>query len=287
MKPTPVAAAALALLTLLTPAGAGISFGPVRGQPGESVRLVAHSETHGATLEKTVAGKTTRGTIEVIRDRELVWTFREPAADGTLRGMVRVPKLTAASKITINGKTDTINNPSPLTGKMFSMTKPPKGEWSFELDGSVPLSQIQSEIEEMQVYLKRDWYPAREVKLGDSWEFDPTWIKMIIERDLDKAKTIGTMSLRQIRSSATTQTAVIDIAIHSSGGDFRKDGSEVNATVELSGQVVVNLATMLDESLTLKGTITSTTDRVSEITKMTLPISLVATKSFVREAAAP
>ncbi len=150
----------------------------------------------------------------------------------------------------------------------------------------MPLSQIQTEIEEMQNYLKRDWYPARELKLGNFWEFDTTWIKMIIERDLDKAKTIGTMSLRQIRSSATTPTAVIDIAIHCSGGDFRKDGSQITATVELSGQVVVNLATMLDESLTLKGTITSTTDRVSEITKLTLPISLVATKSFVREAVA-
>lgn len=287
MTPSSLTIAALALAALLSPARAGITIGPVRGKPGESVRLVTHSETTGGTIEKTVSGKTSRGTIEIVRDRELIWTFREPATDGTLRGMVRVPKTTTATKIVLDRKADSLNQVSPLTGKMFSMTKPPKGDWSFELDGTVPLSQIQAEIEEMKNYLKRDWYPARELKLGDTWEFDPAWIKMIIERDLDKAKTIGTMSLRQIRNSATNQSAVIDIAIHSSGGDFRKDGSEVTATVELSGQVVINLGTMLDESLTLKGTITSTTDRVSEISKLTLPISLVVTKSFVREMPLP
>jgi hypothetical protein len=139
----------------------------------------------------------------------------------------------------------------------------------------------------MKIYLKRDWFPTRELQLGDSWEFDPAWVKAIIARDLDKAQTIGTMSLRQIRKSADYQTAVVDIAIHCSGGDFRRDGSEVAASVELTGQVVVNLETMLDESLTLKGTITIATDRVSESSKVVLPISLAATKSFVRDTSLP
>jgi len=287
MTPSPLPAFALSLAALLIPASAGITFGPVHGKPGESVRLITHSETHGGTIEKTLDGKTSRGSIEIIRDRELIWTFRQPAEDGTLRGMVRVPKTTAATKTTIDRKTENLNDVSPLTGKMFAMTKPPKGEWSFQLDGSVPLSETRAEIDSMKVYLKRDWYPTHEVQLGDSWEFDPIWIKMIIERDLDKAQTIGTMSLRQIRRSTSTQTAVIDIAIHSSGGDFHRDGTEVNATVELSGQVIVNLGTMLDESLTLKGTVTTTTDRVSESSKIKLPISLVATKSFIKDTALP
>jgi hypothetical protein len=276
-----------ALMACLTPASAGIVFGPVRGKPGESVRLVTHSATQGGSIEKTVSGKTTRGTIEIIRDRELIWTFREPTADGTRRGMVRVPEFTTFSKTVIQGKEDKSTEKSPLTGMMFAMSKAPKAEWTFQLDGSVPLSRIQTEIDEMKVYLKRDWFPARELKLGDSWEFDPAWVKKIIERDLEKAQTIGTMSLRQIRRSANNPTAVIDVAIHSSGADFRKDGTEATAKVELTGQIIVNLDTMLDESLTLKGTITTATDRVSQITKVTLPISLTATKSFIKDTAIP
>jgi hypothetical protein len=278
---------AASLLALVSSASAGITFGPVRGQPGESVRLVTHSETSGGTIERTVAGQTSNGTIAITRDRELVWTFRAPAADGTRRGMVRVPRITTSSVIKIAGKEEKSTDSSPLTGKMFAMSKSPTGDWKFELDGSVPLTRVQHEIEELTVYLKRDWYPAREVNVGDSWEFDPAWVKMIIEKDLSKAQTIGTMRLRQVRHAETRQIAVIDISIRSTGADFNSDGSESGASVELTGQVTVNLDTMLDESLELKGTITSSSSKAGESSKAKLPVRLVVTKSFTRDGAMP
>ena len=275
------------LLALVSSASAGITFGPVRGQPGESIRLVTHSETTGATIERTAAGKTSKGSISITRDRELVWTFRSPAPDNTRRGMVRVPKITTTSLIQIDGKKEKSTDNSPLTGKMFAMSKSPTGEWKFELDGSIPLTRVQNEIEELTVYLKRDWYPTREVNVGDSWEFDPAWVKMIIEKDLSKAQTIGTMKLRQIRHAETRQIAVIDITIRSTGADFHSDGSQSGASIELTGQVTVNLNTMLDESLELKGTVTSSSNKPGESSKMKLPVRLVATKSFISDSPMP
>ena len=278
---------ALTLLALVSSASAGIIFGPVRGQPGESVRLVTHSETTGGTIERTAAGKTSKGSISISRDRELVWTFRAPAPDGTRRGMVRVPKITTSSLIQIDGKKEKSTDNSPLIGKMFAMSKSPTGDWKFELDGSIPLTRVQHEIEELTVYLKRDWYPAREVNVGDSWEFDPAWVKMIIEKDLSKAQTIGTMRLRQVRRAETRQIAVIDITIRSTGSDFHSDGSQSGASIELAGQVTVNLDTMLDESLELKGTVTSSTSKPGESSKVKLPVRLVATKSFIKDSPMP
>ncbi|MEY4569886.1 MAG: hypothetical protein RLZZ398_1325 [Verrucomicrobiota bacterium] len=278
---------ALTLLALVSSASAGITFGPVRGQPGESVRLVTHSETTGGTIERTAAGKTSNGSISISRDRELVWTFRSPAPDGTKRGMVRVPKITTSSLIQIDGKKEKSTDNSPLIGKMFAMSKSPTGDWKFELDGSIPLTRVQHEIEELTVYLKRDWYPAREINVGDSWEFDPAWVKMIIEKDLSKAQTIGTMRLRQVRRAETRQIAVIDITIRSTGSDFHSDGSQSGASIELAGQVTVNLDTMLDESLELKGTVTSSTSKPGESSKVKLPVRLVATKSFIKDSPMP
>ena len=275
---------ALAMASLGSPlSAAGIVFGPIKAQPGQSIRLITHSETPGGTIQRSDAGRSSNGTINITRDRELIWTFREPAADGTRRGMVRVPKITTSSIIKINGREEKTNDQSPLNGKMFAMSKKPTGDWKFELDGTVPLTRIRSEIEELTVYLKRDWYPAREVKVGDSWEFDPAWVKMVIQKDLHKAQTIGTMTLRQVRRSAARETAVMDITIRSTGSDFRPDGSESSASVELKGQVVVNLATMLDEELELTGTVTTSTGKTGEATRVKLPIRLKATKSFVRE----
>jgi len=283
MKRLQHALPAAALLALLSPASAGITFGPVRGQAGESIRLVTRSQTTGGTIERTVSGKTSTGTISITRDRELVWTFRAPAADGTRRGMVRVPKITTTSNINIDGHEEKSTDDSPLTGKMFAMSKSTAGDWKFELDGSVPHARMQNEIEELKVYLKRDWYPKHEVNLGDSWEFDPAWIKMIVEKDLSNAQTIGTMRLRQIRHTQKGDAAVIDVTIRSSGGDFNADGSQASASVDLTGQVVVNLATMLDESLELKGTVTTGASTAGESVTVKLPVTLTATKSFVRE----
>lgn len=282
-----LATAALAVITLSLPAHAGITFGPIRKQAGESVRLVTHSETTGGTLERTLDGKTSKGTLSITRDRELVWTFRAPTEDGTLRGMVSVPKLTTSTKTVIAGKEEKTNDPSPLTGKMFAMSKSPAGKWKFELDGSVPFTRVQNEIEELTFYLQREWFPKKELNVGDSWEFDPIWVKKLVEKDLTKAKTIGTMSLRQIRRGEKRQLAIVDVSIRSTGADFQADGSESSASIELSGQITVNLDTMLDESLELKGTLTSASSKPGESIKTKLPIRLTATKSFLKDSPQP
>ena len=263
--------------------GAQIQFGPLVSRPGESVRMVSHSETPGGTTERTLDGRTTRGTLSITRDRDLVWTFRPLGADGTRRGMVKVNQLTTATKTGFGGKEDTVNDPSPLTGKLFSMTKAPAGDWKFELDGSVPLSRVRDEIEEMTHYLKREWYPTKPVKLGDSWEFDPQWVKTIIQRDLKNAKTIGTMRLKQVRRSQDRQVAVIEVNIRSTGGDFKADGTESAAAIDLAGEMSVNLTTMLDETLELKGKLVSSTGTATSSTKVTLPVNLRVTKTFVSD----
>ncbi|MEI6178297.1 MAG: hypothetical protein WCS43_15500 [Verrucomicrobiota bacterium] len=278
-----LAASALISVTLLVTASAGVTFGPVRGQPGKSVKMVSHSETPGGTIERTIDDKTSKGTINITRDRELVWTFRAPLADGTKRGMVRVSKLTTTIKTVIGGKVENTTDDSQLTGKMFAMSKTPTGDWKFELDGSVPYESSANEIEELKVYLKRDWFPEHEVSLRDSWEFDPAWVKMIIQKDLEKAQTIGTMNLRQIRHTEKFDVAVADMSVRSTGGDYQSDGSQTSASIELSGQVTVNLDTMLDEALDIKGTITSTASKPGESTKVKLPVHLTVTKSFVTD----
>lgn len=281
--PRPIVALPL-LAAAVSTVHAGVIFGPVKGHAGESIRLVTNSETPGGTIQRSISGKNSSGTISIDRERELVWTFRDPAADGSRRGMVRVKEIVTNTVVKIDGQQEKTNDVSPLTGKMFAMSKSPKGEWKFELDGSVPLTRVQKEIEELTVYLKRDWYPAREVNVGDSWEFDPAWVKMIIEKDLSKAQTIGTMRLRQVRSGFMGKSALLDVSIRSTGADFKADGSESSATIELSGQVTVNLNTMLDEKLELKGTVTSSSKKPGESTTVKLPVRLTATKSFVRDA---
>ena len=282
MKAHSLLLAKFAVLAVCTaPLCANVVFGPVIAGPGKSVRLVSHATSEGGTIKIQKDGRARSGTIRFNRDRDLSWTFREPAADGSLRGMLAVAKIATTSTVTIDGIPEETSDRSPLSGKMIAMSKPAGGDWKFELDGSVPMQRIDKEIAELKLYLNRKWYPQRRVTLGESWEFDPAWIRMLIERDLEKAQTIGTMRLRQIRHTPGKDMAVIDVAIRSTGGDFRPDGSEATAQIELTGQVMVNLKTMLDESLELSGTVVSTTGKPGDKKTVTLPLRLQVTKTLV------
>ena len=282
-----IPAASLAFLLLSSWCQAGIVFGPVRAQAGQSVRLVTRSESVGGKIEQVIDGRTKTGTISITRDRDLLWTFRDPLPDGTRRGMVRVDKLVTTTETDLDGERDKQTDSSLLTGKQFAMSKSPAGVWDFQLDGTLPYSKIRHQIEELEVYLKRDWYPTREVNVGDSWEFDPAWIKLIIEKDLHHAQTVGTMRLRQVRKTAQRNIAIIDVSIRSTGTERKQDGSKQEASVDLSGQVTVNLDTMLDESLELSGNVTSTVSSFAVAKLVVLPMKLIATKSFVRDTAFP
>lgn len=270
-----------ALFVCIQPATAEIRFGPVLAGAGQSVRLVSQTTTQGGTIKLDRGGRVSNGKIQYSRDRDLTWTFRDPSQDGSLRGMVTVAKISTDTTVTIDGKSEKSDEASPLNGKMFAMSKAVNGDWKFELDGSVPLRQIDSEISELTLYLKRKWYPLRSIKIGDSWEFDPAWIRMLIERNLKDAQTIGTMNLRQIHHSEKGDSAIISVSVRSTGGDFRPDGTESSAQIELSGQVVVNLKTMLDESLDLKGTVISRVGKPGETKTVTLPVNLKVTKTLI------
>ena len=260
-----------------------ISFGVLRAQPGQKIHLESRVVAAGGTIEREVEGGVEKGEIGFTRTRDLTWTFRAPAADGTRRGMVNIKSMNTETTVRMAGRDERIEDPSPLNGRMISMSKSPAGDWVFELDGSLKTLRIEREVEELTRYLKRKWYPEHPVKMGDSWEFDPVWLKATIEKDLQSAQTIGTMRLRQIRHSAEGRTALISISVESTGGDFRADGTEASAHLALKGEVSVDLETMLEKQLTLSGTIATRSGTVGRFVTTRVPIELTITKKFVRD----
>jgi len=260
-----------------------ISFGVLRAQPGQKIHLESRVEAAGGTIEREVEGGVEKGEIGFTRTRDLTWTLRAPAADGTRRGMVKITSMNTDTTVRMAGKEERTEDPSPLNGRMISMSKTPAADWEFELDGSLKTLRIEREMEELTRYLKRKWYPEHPVKMGDSWEFDPVWLKATIEKDLHQAQSIGTMRLRQIRHSVEGRTAVISISVESTGGDFRPDGTEASAHIVLKGEVTVDLETMLERQLTLSGTIATRSGTVGRFVTTRVPIDLTITKKFVRD----
>lgn len=277
--------AIFAVSTALSNGGTEYSFGPVKAESGARIKMVSHIESSEGIIQPDPTGLLKRGSVTSTRDSELVWTFREPESDGTVRGMVRVLKLVKSVNTTIDGKAEKTSDPSPLSNKLIAMTKATGGDWKFELDGSIPRFRVENEVSNMTAYLKRKWYPDHKVKLGDTWEFDPKWIRMLVHRDFKNAQVIGTMRLRQVRHIAGSESALIDVKIRSSGGDFNPDGTAMDYSLVLDGTLTVNLKTMLEENMELKGTATSKISTATENHTTELPVLVKVTKSFSFEPA--
>lgn len=259
-------------------------FGPVRAEPGKSIRLVSHSESKDAVIEITTDRETQSGTIHFVRERDITWTFHAPEEDGTKRGVASVARMNTVTRIRMGEEDEQkAEDFSPLNDMTFAIGRAPSGEWSIQLDGSLSNKRIEKDINELIVYLNRNWYPDHAVKVGDSWEFDPAWVRMIVEQDLKNAQTIGTMTLRQVHHTAEARRAVIDVGVKSSGVALEPGGKESRAQVELTGRLIVNLDTMLDEQFEIAGRVVSKHSAQGQTIVATMPLALRVTKSFVRD----
>lgn len=276
MRPPCLAAAAVLALSAAAPAG--VQFGPPILQPGERIRLIARTVSNQGTLETRSPDGNTRAAMEYLREREVLWTLQERAPDGSQSVMVRLPRFATVSTLTVNDRPDVRTEISPLTDKLLSATRDKAGKWVFTTDGRVLGPRDREVVEELSAYQDRAWFPEREVQVGESWEFDPKWIKLLIQRDLRDALAVGTMTLREVRRTRSAQTAMVDILIRSSGTQTTASYRETNATVQLRGRAVINLLTMLDESLELEGTIHSETSDGSRRTILDMPVRLSAVK---------
>jgi hypothetical protein len=277
----PFSAILLLLAGTLLPADAQVVFRPPVPQPGKSIRVVSVAETQGGKFTRTNLDGQSSGALAITRSRDLVWTIREPEGDGTRRGMLHVKEIATRTVTEIGGRQETAELASTLNGKMLAVSRPPGSEWKLQLDNPIPTKEAQEDLDELKLYLKRAWFPPRAVVVGDSWEFDPSWVKHVLHRDVRQAQVIGTMKLRQLRSSGEGRSAVVDFTISGSGEELRADGTKAAAKLQLKGQVLVNLQTMLEEVLEASGTLEFSIGKAIESTSTTLPIQLRVTMTFV------
>jgi len=279
----------LAAVTVLASglAQAGVTFGPPKLESGQSVRLVVRSEVAKGSVESSSPTGSSGGAIKILRERDLFFTLQDPAADGSTRVMMRVPKFESTTTINLGGVPDTTTERSPLVGMQLAAVRGADGGWTFTGDGNPITNQAKAELEELTAYQSRNWFPDRELNIGDSWEFDPAWLRLVIQRDLKGAQMLGTMKLRQIRRSRLAQFAVVDIDIRSSGANLDSSGRATGATVALTGEARINLKTMLDEKVELSGTIDMQSHDGGKRTTFHLPIRMSATKTIERPGSRP
>ena len=244
---------------------------------GDAVRTTVTSAFKGGTFQASSTEANTSGSISIERDRSVVKTIVEADDAGPTRCSIAIPsddvKMTLISSE--GNRIDTMKG--PLVNCPIEATR--NGDrWSLSLVDQVPDADQADALLGVESFENRTWFPDRPVSPGDSWEYDPAYFRVLIERDIGAASTTGRMTLRSLENGADgSPQAHLDLDITSTGlenaggsaGDLEK-----NAGIEASGSLVVNLDTMLDREMIIEGILRSGVSDDSSSASIELPFRI-------------
>ena len=186
----------------------------------------------------------------------------------------RVLKDRVVSDVDLAGKKDRKAIDSPLVGETVTGMQDANGTWRLFLDQAAGAEQA-ALMDELESYEKRRWFIEDPVNIGDCWDFSPSFIKHIMERDLKGTKVEAKMKLEQVKLVDTVPVAVLSFYIKSVGMNHDSD-----ASISLIGEVEIDLRNMFDYKLSMEGQMTTSSSHNGVTTVVKSPIKYLVTQEL-------
>ncbi|WP_353415644.1 hypothetical protein [Haloferula helveola] len=226
---------------------------PLQEPPVETPLAVETiSVAKGVTTTRTVDGKVMRHTADVVRWREWDRTFTDDALGGIVR--YRMKRDEIATKV--NGeesKTD-----GPLAGKIALGRKTGAGNRTFSLSERTAVGDQVDELVAMASIENRNWLPNRHVKIGETWEFTPQFVRAALRRDVPNSVAVGLAELVDVKKLPDgSREALVKLVIRGGGEAAKGPNNVVGAEGLISGNLTVNLERPGELVLRLNGTLVS------------------------------
>ncbi|MFC4992375.1 hypothetical protein [Rubritalea tangerina] len=258
-------------------AGSALRDTPVRlkhfvPQLGETVAVHIHSFTGPGEMTTSQDGQVKKGEIEITWQQELERT--EVLDNGVKKLRYKVLKDTVVREVTMGGEKDTRTTTSPLVGKTVEGMQDASGTWRLFLDSAADAEQAVL-MDELESYEKRRWFIEQPVRIGTTWDFSPSFIKHIMERDLKGAKVIAKMKLKDVKMLNQVPVAVVSFSIKSAG--VRHDA---DASISLDGEVWIDMKRMFDYKITMQGEMTTASSHGGTTTVVKTPVKYLVTKEL-------
>lgn len=260
-------AAAISLLALapLTAADPVLLEDP---DPTLGLRIVTSTVAKGGEAKTTGAGIPVTQKIDITRKRHIERTMLNDALGGVVSYRILQDSITTA----INGK------PERKTGSLEAKTpkarKNGAGNWTFSLEGTA-LGDAAEDLEMLGAFENRKWLPGRKIAIGESWNFNPTFIRRSLQRDIENPQVSGVMKLREVGTAPDgTRQAVIDCFIHGGGSNPLAGGGTVTAETGLVGNLTVNLDQPGRMRLYLNGKLATGVTKPGDSAVVKMPLNL-------------
>lgn len=239
-------------------------------KPNEVIWVNVHSDASPGVLTVTKGTKVNTGSISIKWNQMLQRSVQ--LNNGVKKLRYRVLKDVVVREAEIAGKKDRKTIESPLVGETVTGMQDAMGTWKMFLD-QVAGAEQSALIEELESYEKRRWFVEQPVRVGDSWDFNPSFIKHMMERDLKGAKVKAKMKLKEVRQLNGKEVGIVSFSINSIGVTHDSD-----ASITLNGEVEIDLERMFDYKVTMQGNMVTASTHKGVTTVVKSPIKYLVTK---------
>ena len=238
----------------------------------EVVTVRVSSDASPGVLTISQGNELKEGTISIDWRQQLERRLR--LKNGVKELRYRVLQDRVVSDVDLAGKKDRKSIDSPLVGETVTGMKDADGTWRLFLDQAAGAEQAVL-MDELESYEKRRWFIEDPVNIGDSWDFSPSFIKHIMERDLKGTKVEAKMTLKEVKLVDTVPVAVLSFYIKSVGMNHDSD-----ASISLNGEVEIDLRNMFDYKLSMEGQMTTSSSHNGVTTLVKSPIKYLVTQEL-------
>jgi hypothetical protein len=248
--------------------------------PNEAVVIHVLSDSKNGAMSITTGTQRQEGTISITRkrhfERKLLTTSVGPALQY---------KMLSDSKTTIVklGETpDQETTQGALVGRTIRGFQDDTDQWRLYLSGGSASGQQAADLAEIEAYENRQWFPASPVNIGQTWTFNPAFIRHLTERDLGPAKLEALMSLKAITNVDNDRIAILNFSIRSQNSKESATGKIASGVLaSVDGTMHVSLTTMLDKYLHMTGSLTTVSKNLGQATRVRLPVNYTVTKTVI------
>ncbi|MFC7339177.1 hypothetical protein ACFQY0_18430 [Haloferula chungangensis] len=237
--------------------------------PKLGLEISSSTAAEGGVAETSSSAGHTTQSISITRERLIRRTMRP---DG-IGGVVSYHILRDAIHTSINGTST--SKTGDLEGKTATAGKNGAGNWSFSLPEASVYGEAAKDLEMLGAFENRKWLPGRKVAIGETWNFNPTFIRRALQRDVPNPQVIGIMKLRKVdKAPDGSDQAIIDCFIRGGGEKTMSDGSVADAETGLAGTLTVNLDQPGRMRLYLSGRLNTGTVKGGETARAIVPLNM-------------
>lgn len=234
-----------------------------------ALRIDTTTISRGGVVKSSAPGVATQKAVGVTRHRLIQRRFLEDALGGKVFYKILLDEVAT----NLGGTVERVT--APLSGKTAVGMKNAAGNRTFVLEDGVAMGEAVQDLKAIGTLENRRWLPGRKVKVGETWEFVPAFIRGTLRRDLPTAVVVGMMTLRSVETtSAGIRQAVIDCSIRGGGEEARPGQKVIAAEVLLSGNLVVNLDQPGNMTIRLTGNVITGARVGAAKSKVKMPLTM-------------